>query len=317
MTVSVVVTTYNQSAYIEATLGSVLAQQARPDEVIVVDDGSSDDTAARVRAFQGRVILREQANQGVAASRNAGVAAARGDLVALLDGDDLWHPQKLELQIAAFERFPDTGLVAVRCQTFTDRPPSPLAGLSAASVVMQHGHRLADLLDENFLWTTSQVAIPRRVLERIGPSNTRYRICSDYDLYLRIARDYPITMIEAPLTYWRTHDASASGPRSLRPLQWAPETVAVLRRAARTLPAPFAQMARDQAGRRIAEVAQLAFDRVLQEDRTSAVRCLRDLAVLNPGYGRAWLYFAGSLASPTLRRSAARIGRSLGFEWRG
>ena len=102
VTVSVIITTYNQSALIEETITSVLAQTRLPDEVIVVDDGSTDDTAARVKAFGGRVRYIHQQNQGVPGSRNTGMSQATGDLLVLLDGDDVWHPQKIEFQVEAF-----------------------------------------------------------------------------------------------------------------------------------------------------------------------------------------------------------------------
>lgn len=113
--VSVIVPVYNGAATIDETLDSIRAQTLSDIEIIVVDDGSTDETAARVKRHaiaDPRIRLLHTANGGVARARNAGIAAARADLVAPVDADDLWHPQKLELQVAAMQRGGDkVGLV--------------------------------------------------------------------------------------------------------------------------------------------------------------------------------------------------------------
>src|SRR6266542_3165879 len=118
--VSVIVTTYNQAAYIGETLASVFAQTHEPAEVIVVDDGSTDDTAQQVNRFKGRVHYIYQENQGVAGSRNTGIRAARGELLAFLDGDDVWEREKLAEQVAAVAQYPDSGIIAVDGVQFSE-----------------------------------------------------------------------------------------------------------------------------------------------------------------------------------------------------
>src|SRR5437879_2984735 len=111
--VSVVVTTYNQAPYIQQTLQSVFDQTYPNFEVIVVDDGSTDDTPTKLGPFMDRIVSVRQENQGIAASRNSGIQKAKGEFIALLDGDDLWDPEKLAVQIGAAQRHPHTGLIAV------------------------------------------------------------------------------------------------------------------------------------------------------------------------------------------------------------
>src|SRR5215472_1117351 len=111
--ISVIVTTYNQSVYIAQTLHSVFEQTYEPFEVIVVNDGSTDDTEERIQPFKDQLTYVFQANQGVAGSRNTGVRNARGEFLAFLDGDDVWEKDKLSLQVAAASRHPDAGLIAV------------------------------------------------------------------------------------------------------------------------------------------------------------------------------------------------------------
>jgi glycosyltransferase involved in cell wall biosynthesis len=113
--VSVVIPAYNAAAFIDDALAGVVAQTRPAHEVIVVDDGSTDDTNARVRAWEGRtgstrLVLLDGPNRGLSTSRNRGILAATGELVALLDGDDFFLPRHLELLVPAFERAPEVVL---------------------------------------------------------------------------------------------------------------------------------------------------------------------------------------------------------------
>jgi glycosyltransferase involved in cell wall biosynthesis len=101
--VSVVLPAFNAARYIGAAIGSVLAQTAQPHEIIVVDDGSLDDTFERASSFPNVKVLKKE-HRGIACSRNTGVAAAIGDLIAFLDADDLWLPDKLERQLSDLDR---------------------------------------------------------------------------------------------------------------------------------------------------------------------------------------------------------------------
>ena len=107
MSISVLIPAYNCSKTIQATLDSVLAQTRRPDQVIVMDDGSTDDTLALVESYRPRVTVLRQPNKGVAAARNALCGQAQGDLIAFLDADDVWHPRYLEVQNGLFEKHPN------------------------------------------------------------------------------------------------------------------------------------------------------------------------------------------------------------------
>jgi glycosyltransferase involved in cell wall biosynthesis len=107
MSVSVLIPTYNSARTIRATVESVLSQTAPPDEILVLDDGSTDKTVAILRSYEPQVAIFEQENAGVAAARNALCALASGDVVAFLDHDDLWHPKYLEVQLANLSSHPD------------------------------------------------------------------------------------------------------------------------------------------------------------------------------------------------------------------
>ena len=109
--VSVVIPTYNRAHLIGETIESVLAQTYQPVEIIVVDDGSRDNTREVVERYGAAVRYIHQSNAGVSAARNAGFVAARGEFVALLDSDDLWLPWKLEAQVSVLRRYPEVGMV--------------------------------------------------------------------------------------------------------------------------------------------------------------------------------------------------------------
>lgn len=116
--VSVVIPAHNSVRYIAVALDSILAQKHRPLEILVVDDGSTDSTVQMVRGYAPEVRLIEQEQQGHPAARNVGIRAATGEFLGFLDHDDLWSPDKLELQLATFERNPNLDLVFGHIQNF-------------------------------------------------------------------------------------------------------------------------------------------------------------------------------------------------------
>jgi glycosyltransferase involved in cell wall biosynthesis len=244
-TVSVVITTYNQARYIEDTLGTVFKQTDPPLEVIVVDDGSTDETPNRLARFGNRIRYIRQKNQGVASSRNTGISHARGEYVALLDGDDLWEPDKLAVQITAAKNFPHSGIIVANGVEFDDgkilqpsllRDVERTLGLQKNQVITVPYYEQA--LEWNPIWTVSQVMIPRAVLQAIGPSDSTFRCGSDYDLYLRIGQHYDMTFITQPLMKWRYLASSASGERDIRALRYRLDHVLALHKQLRTVSEP-------------------------------------------------------------------------------
>jgi glycosyltransferase involved in cell wall biosynthesis len=171
---SVVIPAFNAETFIAEAIESVLAQDHRPVEVIVVDDGSTDGTAAIASNYQ--VVCLRQANGGQAAARNAGVAAASGSFVSFLDADDLWAPSKLSTEVAHLSAHPELDYVLVRMQRVL-LPDAPWPPGTPAS-----------WFEEPQPGTLASAALVRRsVLDRVGTFDTRFRHGSDTEWQARAA----------------------------------------------------------------------------------------------------------------------------------
>ena len=280
-TVSVVVTTYNQGRYIEETLRSVFDQTFPACEVIVVDDGSTDDTPDRLARFGNSIRYIRQRNQGVASSRNTGVSHAQGMYVALLDGDDVWESDKLAVQIAAARAAPRTGLVVVDGVEFDDSgvlEPSLLRDVAATLRLGEGETRTVPyygrLLKRNDIWTVSQVMIARDVLREVGPSDHHLKCGSDYDLYLRIAERRDVTFVKQRLVKWRYISTSASGPRRLRQFRYAVDDVIMFKNRLAKASAGQRPAIREVLTGKIREASEAAFYHGRREDRLFATRQL-------------------------------------------
>ena len=203
---TVLVDTYNYGHFIEEAIASVLAQDFPPEqmEILVVDDGSTDDTADRIRKYGDRIQYFYKPNGGQASALNFGIARARGQIVAFLDGDDYWLPGKLQRVAAEFDKHPEAGMVYHNF--FYKRDPSPdqlpdsgLAGLSGF---------LADnrksLLGYD-LHPTATLAFRRSVLQRLLPVPERLIVQADAHLSACVIFVAPIVYIDEPLTVYRVH----------------------------------------------------------------------------------------------------------------
>jgi glycosyltransferase involved in cell wall biosynthesis len=232
--VSVVICTWNCSRYLSETVSSALAQTWPNLEVIVVDDGSTDDTRAVIAPFLGRVRYEPRTHQGLAAARNEGIRLAAGELVALLDADDLWAPEKIATQVEIARRRPESGLVACNGVEFAD---DTVCRAELLSVRFTHalaespaGEVTGDFQREMFagpgICCPAQVLIPRPVLRRVGPFIDSG--AQDYDYYLRVSLRYPITVHKHRHVRWRYRADSLSGARADRHVRWGLDSLPVL-----------------------------------------------------------------------------------------
>ena len=192
--VSVIIPTYNRGWSLRAAIDSVQAQAFDDFELIVVDDGSTDDTPQILDDYGPAVTVIRQANAGVSAARNTGIRAARGALVAFLDSDDRWLPEKLSAQVDFFAAHPD----AMICQTEETWIRNGKR-VNPKKVHKKPSGRIFRASLALCLVSPSAVMLRRRLFDEVGGFDEALPACEDYDLWLRISARHPVHLIETPL----------------------------------------------------------------------------------------------------------------------
>jgi glycosyltransferase involved in cell wall biosynthesis len=212
--ISVIIPSYNSARFVPQAVQSVLEQTYSPVEVIVVDDGSTDDTRERLDLRNGRIRYIYQSNGGLSKARNRGINEAHGDLIAFLDADDQWLPEKLQKQWQCLRVHPDAGLVhtdiyrlyepgGARVHKYCDR------------------ERFSSYCYTEFFWgnavVPSTVLVTRRCLEEVGRFDEDIHGAStqDMDLWIRVARHFPLSYVDEPLVLYREHLTNASRNRRM------------------------------------------------------------------------------------------------------
>lgn len=211
--IDVVVPAYNAGRYIECCLASVIAQTVRVQQVIVVDDGSTDDTCAKVRAFAMRtdieIRLVSQLNAGPSAARNKGLSLTRGDYIALLDADDVWLPTKLEKQLSLFASNPRLGVAYCDYGLITEYGHEiENKGFKLDRTV--RGSVQEKLLHGNLIaGSASAVLIKKRCLDETGLFDERLVCAEDWDLWLRLAKRHEFDYVDEILVQLRQHEGNS------------------------------------------------------------------------------------------------------------
>jgi glycosyltransferase involved in cell wall biosynthesis len=218
MKISAVIPAYNSAEFIADAIHSILGQTCPVDEIIVVDDGSSDETGRIVGGLPGNIRYHRQDNQGPSAARNQGIKMAQGDWIAFLDADDQWTPDKIEKQLATLERYPELHLIAGD-MTEIDTGNR----LLTASVLAKHrllerfqalrgqpvANALAALISKNFI-PTGTVLARRDTVLAAGLFNEAIRFGEDLELWAKIAAKHPITCLPDILMRRRQHGNNAT-----------------------------------------------------------------------------------------------------------
>lgn len=192
--VAVIIPTSNRAQLVAAAVKSVLCQDFGNFELLVIDDGSTDDTLDRLAVFGDRLRIICQQNRGVSAARNRGIQCSTAPLIAFLDSDDLWLPGKLARQVAFLEENPDCQI----CQT------EEIWVRNGRRVNPKRRHRktagrIFERSLELCLISPSAVMLRRPLLETVGMFDERLPACEDYDLWLRVSCRYPVGLIDLPL----------------------------------------------------------------------------------------------------------------------
>lgn len=204
--VSIITPAYNAGAYIAETVKSVLAQTYPNFEHIIVDDGSTDNTAQVVRAFSdSRIKYLRQENRGQSAARNAGIAASSGKYIAFLDADDLFLPEKLAEQVSYLEAYPDCDFCYCKIYHFFNEEPAKFYYLE-----MEHpaGHIFERLLETNFINPVSAM-VRRDVFDRYGAFEPKFPWADEQYLWLKLSyRKARFCYLDKALAYCRLHRSS-------------------------------------------------------------------------------------------------------------
>jgi glycosyltransferase involved in cell wall biosynthesis len=211
--VSVIIPAYNAARTIDQTLDSVLSQTFQDFEVVVVDDGSTDDTPAVLarRRPQARVLTK--VNEGrPAAARNLGVRASCGEYVAFVDADDTWHPDKLARQVAMLDHNPTVGLVYTADATINARGDI----MSVNPCPPGARGQIYDLLRVHNVMVGSSVVIRRAAFDQAGGFDETLTSIENWDLWIRISRRWTIECVDEPLTFYRMHEGNRSSSAQLR-----------------------------------------------------------------------------------------------------
>lgn len=206
--VSVIIPAYNSMKYLPETLESALNQSFQDFEVIVVNDGSSDETAEWVSQLTDpRIKLISQENQGLSGARNTGIENASGEYLAFLDADDCWESTKLEKQVLTLEDNPEVGLVYTWVALVNE------SGTPTGRIFKNYAENdvLENLIEHNIVECGSVAMVRRQCFENCGVFDRDLRsFVEDWDMWLRIASRYPFKVIKQPLVYYRQHSNSAS-----------------------------------------------------------------------------------------------------------
>jgi len=207
-TVSVIIPTYNRAHLIGRAIKSVLNQTYQDFELIIIDDGSTDDTEDIIRQFQEKdkriKYVKHDKNKGGSAARNTGIKAAKGEYIAFLDSDDEWLLEKLKRQMKVFKNTSSeigvvyTGIISIN-EISEDTNIQ-------YNIPKKRGWIYEDLLAENCVGTTSTVLIKKKCFEKSGLFDESLPGCQDWEMWIRIAKEYQFNFIKDPLIRYHIHN---------------------------------------------------------------------------------------------------------------
>lgn len=203
--ISVVIPVFNSEKYITECLDSVLSQSYKNLEIIIVDDGSTDKTVELINGYKSDLIkVYSQKNSGQAIARNVGVEKATGEWIAFIDSDDKWFKDKIEMQLEYCEKY----VWSHSDYYFIGDIHKPQTR-SSYFVSNQSGYAFDKLVIENTI-ATSSVIIKKSIFQEFGGFNTAYRALQDWDLWLKVSKEYEIGYLDKPLAEYRVHSSSVS-----------------------------------------------------------------------------------------------------------
>ena len=206
--ISVIIPTYNRPRWLPETIESVLAQTYPYVEIIVVNDGSTYDIEQVLEPYRDKIIYIYKENGGPGSAVNAGITVATGEYIARIDDDDCFLPEKLELQVEMFQQEPQLGLIA--SDHYVIDPEGKIIETKTVPDFSKHGAFLSLL--RHCIFCQPTVMVRKECHDKVGLYRSPY--AQDYDMWIRIARHYPVGVIHKPLAMYRRHDLNRSGKSS-------------------------------------------------------------------------------------------------------
>lgn len=299
--VSVVIAAYNAAKWIGETLQSVLAQEFTDFEVIVIDDGSTDDTASVVATYGERVQYIQKPNGGQGSARNMGLRCARGEYIAFVDADDLWTKEKLRLQLDLLNK---TGLAWAYSDAFAFDDKSGKILYKFSKLYRQFAGDILVPLFLNVFLPSPTLVIRRSIFEHVGyyDEAQSMRNREDWDIWLRIAASYPVCLVSQPLAYYRVHSASMTGGED--PLIKLKGHLIVIDKAVAREPLRLVPFKKQAVANRY-----VGAGRILARNgkRTEAQRMFARAIRLAPGTTEAYVYWLGCLIGQPRLNLAIRL----------
>ena len=201
--VSVIVPCLNAGPYIRGALDSILGQTRLPEEIIVADGGSTDGAVEVLESYRERVAWFRQEGKGVSRAKNQAIARAKGDYIAFLDADDLWYPEKLEIQFDFLNGHPEFGFCSSDVDFFNEEGTF-IKGAIRAEKKPHSGYVFDDLFTNNFI-SSATIMLRRECFERAGLFDEEIFYAEDTDMWLRVAREFELGYISQSLAKYRVH----------------------------------------------------------------------------------------------------------------
>lgn len=310
-TVTAVIPVYNNEAYIAAAVQSVLSQTRLPTEIVVVDDGSTDGTADALSSFRNEIKYVHQQNQGEPSARNRGVRESTSEYVAFLDGDDLWRPNKLELQMKYLEAHPDCALVYTDMCTFNEN------GIIDASVKERLGislpsGRIFPALFMRALFGSGSVVFRKECVDKVGYFDEDLLIGSDYEMWLRIAWHFDLAAVDQPLLMYRYHEAMSTRGLGFKMFNGVPWESAVISKILQRYPEAVEKLGRFKVKRRMSKpYAGLAYANFRRSEYKDARALMRKALAYSPMNGSYWLLYGATFMHPRQIAATRNLYRKL------
>jgi glycosyltransferase involved in cell wall biosynthesis len=286
--VSVVIASYNRAKFLPETIESIFQQSFQDYELLVVDDGSTDDTQRILRRYETRLRYFYQENRGPSAARNLGVHYANGDWISIQDSDDLCTPHHLQVLWDYVKDHPECGMVFANGDYLGGREHNreTIIPLDKSRQLAKRGVELNDFFEKSILRLQAAL-ISRKAYDALGGHDESLRICMDLDLGFRLLMNFPIAYLDDVVFSYRKHEGNTGRNEELR----LTENIRVIEKLLQQYPGARDQLGHDAVSRRLAyRYYRLAKGRWRRNERHQAREALQRAISLRPGAVKYRLY---------------------------